>query len=404
MNTSNIQKNNEYIFIAIIFSIFLIPFYMRDGFVGNLAVINFLFLGALIVYMYINKKIINIYIFLFITLIIGYIFIVDYIGNKNPMFAIIRSIFIVLIPMYMLTIRLPEEEMGNIYEKSLKIINIFVIIIFTIGVVDPLINFCIMNFIGKYVTPALLVWIKNNTNGLYRYTSYMGHALVTKEIFLIFYLLNSAYNRKFKKVLLNNTVIMFISLVGILLTGSKSGVILILICFLFLNTEKEISKKVIISLFIIITPLLFGGYDTVLERFKTQTLTTGRYESMQYINDYNFLKYSYFSGYGEYMDRHISVVVGDERTTALLEYPMKILVLKYGIVCTILIAISIFIVPTIYFIKKKQFYILSLFLIKVIDLNTYNGLVTKADNMIMFVLFTVLLMGISQKSNSISTS
>lgn len=397
MDKACINDMNKRIFAWICFSIFLFSFYIREAVFKSGANINIIFIIIVIIYIYINKKSINPTMLIFLLFIMIYTFIIDYFINSNSITIIIGNICMIFIPMLLFTIRVEEKNFEEILITCLKIINFFIIIIFSIGIVDSFINFSIMKFVGEYIAPGLNDWISDNTSELilYRYTSFMGHPLFTKELFIYFFLLNSICEKK----LLNKNLVTLISLIGVLLTGSKTGIVLILLCIIGLEIKDAKFKNIIISFILILTAYCIGFFDTVILRFQSESLTTGRSESIQYIKELNFIDYKFFSGYGERIHSIFADIVGEVYATASLEYPFRILLYKYGVVCLCMIIIYLIIYPTLCFLKYKQFYLLFAFIIKVIDINTYNGLIFKADNMILFVLFTYILLGICNNKN-----
>lgn len=390
----NTESVNRKLFVFMFLSVYLFSLDLRKTLIGKLADINIIFLVLLIIYMYLHRKRINLIKFIYITFIYLYIFLIDYFQNGNSIITIIRSTFMTIVPLYILCVNIKENEIKSILKKSLEVINIFTIIIFFIGILDPLLNFKIMKFFSLYLVPSLAWTININTNLIsYRYTSYMGHALFTKELFIYFYLLNMVYYKKMHESLININIIKIISIIGVLLTGSKVGIVLIIISLIFSADRGKKLKNTLGVVIIIIAAYFMGLFKTLVYRLANESLTTGRYAATVYMKQNNFIKYHIFTGYGEYVDRILGIVANGTIVTALLEYPVRIIFLKYGILCGLLMIFIIFIYPILYFAKKKEWYILFAFLIKVVDINTYNGLIFKGDNMILFMLFTVLLIG-----------
>ncbi|MBU3107656.1 hypothetical protein [Clostridium gasigenes] len=394
------RNQNTNIFIVMILSVFITSFYIREPLLKNLASINIIFIFTLIYYLFKNRKRINSILIITIIFIIMYIIVINIIVNNESIITMTNNIFITIVPMFMLTVRLKADEFEDIFVNTLKLFNFFIVVIFFIGIIDPLINFNIMKFFGNNLTPTLKGWIDTNTQIIgYRYTSFMGHSLFTKELFLMFYILNNIYSKKFNKRLIGSNTVAVLSLIGILLTGSKSGIVLILICIIFTADSKgQILNRIKNSIytFIIFAITYFMGiFDNVIVRFKSETLTTGRYEYWQQVKQMDIINYKLLSGYGENSYNIVASLIGRHYATAALEYPIRILILKYGILCSTIIVIFLFVRPAIYFVRKREFYILFVFLIKCIDSNTYNGLIYKADNMILFVIFTALLIGAS---------
>lgn len=396
----NKKRFNENIYAMMLLSIFLTPYYFRKNILGDLGAPNIVFIGLMIVYMFINLKKINMRRVILIILIIIYIFIIDKIGSNNNMESIFKSISINIFPIFVLTIRMPKNEFKGSFYKFLKVFNIFTFIIFFIGLLDPLLDFKIMKNISYSLEPSLIEWINVNSKLIgYRYTSYMGHALFTKEIFIYFYFLNIIFEKTFGKRILNENITKIIAVIGILLTGSKFGTILIIISIFITDLISNKLKSLIISIIILVVGYILGFFKTIFIRLNNTSFTSGRYESLVYINRFNIIKTRLFTGYGEYIDRIILLVSTPEVATASLEFPIVILILKYGVLCTLMIGYIIFLYPLITFFRRRQLYLIFIFFIKLIDVNSYNGLILKPDNMILFVLFVSILLGVSDYKN-----
>ena len=286
---------NKYIFVLMFLSVYLFSYYIRENFLGSIGDFNFIFIISLILYIAINIKNVDVRMVSYITFILIYIIFIDKLGNGDSIESIIRNVFMYIIPIYILTIRIKRNLIKEILSSTLNLINIFTIIIFLIGIIDLLIGYKIMNFLGDSLVTGLKSLIVQNTIlNPYRYTSYMGHALFTKEIFLYFYLLNIIYFKKFKKSKLNITLVTLISLIGILLTGSKTGTLLIIICILFTNYKKNKIFNFIICLCILIISYLAGFFNTVTNRLNNETLTSGRYEAGKILDSLSIMKIKFF--------------------------------------------------------------------------------------------------------------
>ena len=388
------NNTNNIIYMLMLYSVFINSYYIREKFLGEFGAINILFLFLLVIYIILNINRVSGVMVIYVTFIGIYIIFIDRIINDNPINSILRSMVMTILPLYMLAVKLPKKEIKQVVMTSTKIINFFMVSIFLIGLIDWFIGFKIMKFLGYYLVPGLRRWIASSTYFRYRYTSYMGHSLFTKELFLIFYLLNNVILKKYNVELLNRNVVTIISVVGVLLTGSKTGAILILISILLTSQKINILRDKLIPISIVLGSYALGFFNTLIVRLQGETLTSGRSEAALHINSYNCIQYNFFYGYGEYLDRILNNFFNNSTTTAYLEYPIKVIALKYGILCAAFIIICIFIIPIIKFIKSKEYYILFAFVIEVVNINTYNGLVFKPDNMIILVFFTSLLMGV----------
>ena len=379
----------RYIFIGMILSVFLLSYYFRREVIGDIAAINIIFMGLLSIYLLFNEKKINIKITLVLMIIVTYIIFNDYLINNEGINTIFKNLCIAIMPISLLAIEIEKKYIKGVFISVTKAINLFTVIIFAIGILDYLFNIGIMKFIADKFAPTLSGWIG------YRYTSYMGHALFTKEIFIYFFLFNSICSKYLDENLINKYIVMIMSLLGVLITGSKAGVLLIVISIIFTVDKKNKYVNIILSLMLILIIYYMGFFNMTISRLSNNTLTSGRTEAGAVIDELNIVPYKMFSGYGENVQMIIEENVGTTIATAAMEYPIKVWTLKYGILCTATIAILIFIYPFLYMIKRKAYYLCFAFLIKVTEINMYNGLVYKPDNMALFMIFTVLIMGIS---------
>ena len=379
----------RYIFIGMILSVFLLSYYFRREVIGDIAAINIIFMGLLSIYLLFNEKKINIKITLVLMIIVTYIIFNDYLINNEGINKIFKNLCIAIMPISLLAIEIEKKYIKGVFISVTKAINLFTVIIFAIGILDYLFNIGIMKFIADKFATTLSGWIG------YRYTSYMGHALFTKEIFIYFFLFNSICSKYLDENLINKYIVMIMSLLGVLITGSKAGVLLIVISMIFTVDKKNKYVNIILSLMLILIIYYMGFFNMTISRLSNNTLTSGRTEAGAVIDELNIVPYKMFSGYGENVQMIIEENVGTTIATAAMEYPIKVWTLKYGILCTATIAILIFIYPFLYMIKRKAYYLCFAFLIKVTEINMYNGLVYKPDNMALFMIFTVLIMGIS---------
>lgn len=391
---------NRSILVIILLSIFIFPCYFREEFIGSLGKINLLAILCIFMLLKINKKYINKSIFYLITCMGIYITFNNIVINGNALSTTINTLLIVVLPMYIISINIKDEQFELYIIKFIKVYNTFTIIIFIIGIIDLFTNYKIMTFIGEMCSNELSIFINEFTNtDIYRYTSYMGHPLFTRDIFIIFYILNNVYYIKFKKNIISKYIVIIVSLVGVLLTVSKSGIVIILICILIGRDELKLSKKLYSVLSIIILILItyrLGFFDSILNRLQDGTITSGRSEAQEILDYLGIYPIKIFSGYGEYISDLLKSYIDTWTITALLEYPIKILAYKYGIVCTIVGVIVLFIYPIISILINKEYKIAMLVFLTMININTYNGLIMKADNMILYCLILMIIINLSR--------
>lgn len=395
------NKANKVLVWMIFFSVFILSYYIRRSMMGSIADINIIYFFASLILLYLNRKYIDKICFFMISFISVWIIIIGYLSGNLSIISGIKVLLVIMFPMYIITLELRGKYWFDIITKFIKAYNYFIIILFVIGIIDPIINFRIMKTLGTVLVPELsgLIFANANVN-MYRYTSVMGHALVTKELFIIFFLINSCYYYKCKKGLINNKVLTVISLIGVLLTSSKVGIVIIIISIIAstIVTTPVFSKKIkslIITIAFFIITYYLGFFDILIKRLLNESLTTGRSEAWNIVQSFDFINIKFFTGYGNTLHNAMAILTDRTIAGAALEYPLRILALQYGLFITVSIVFVIAIYPIVKLARKKEYYFIFCFILLFIETNTYNGLILKPDNIIIYNLFIMILMCIS---------
>jgi len=309
------------------------------------------------------------------------------------------SIFLIcyMIPLLLLGVKISKEDLPIIFSKCLNLLNILVCTIFIIGIYDYLTKGGFQAFLMQqgFFNERYVELVSNGlTHGVFRYYSIFGHPLRTAQLFLTFFILNSIFNKYFY-VKMNPLVISVITLVGVTLSNSKTGVLLSLILILFFSTSKSLGTKVfywiasLIALFFLLSSQLFSS--TVLERVSktSDDLSGGRTELVQAIIDGTIERPKLIGG-GPGYSQVVKETTSSEATS--FEYPFIMFSYDLGIGITILMYIILFIYPLMKLILHRNYYLAGLFLILTLDVNSYNGLTNTGDFMIQFgfVIFLIL--------------
>lgn len=395
----NRRKVNVIGALMIITSLFITSYYIRSNIIPIISDLNLVFLLGFLILFLNNIKRIDWIAFFYVSLIAIWILISQVLTNNLNYMYIIKNIVTYIIPLYFISLNINKKDFNYIISIIIKAINFFIILMFIIGILDIFLDFNIMKLLGRTIVPELEGWIIENAKiNSYRYTSFMGHALFTKELFYIFYLINTCYFSKYKKYLLNKYIVLIVSFIGILITGSKSGIILIS-CMIAINIifSNKRTFKIVISIFTLIIMYFCGIFNNIIYRFKNESLTTGRLESWEILKRFEIFKASMFTGYGGNLYSIGRSVVNDGILTAALEYPWRISILQYGIFISILILILILIYPCIVLLRKREYYIAICIVMLFIETNTYNGLLFKPDNMIFISLTLFILLGLGKQ-------
>ena len=135
-----------------------------------------------------------------------------------------------------------------------------------------------------------------------RMVSYFGHPLLTTEILILCFSFNSIVNYCIKKQSIAYTVYYsIICVVGIGLCGSKTGIILITIEFIFMNVNRRGLRYFILIVIVAYLAYSYGLLDTVIGRFiagfESGDLTTGRNTALALVLQSGYLKFNFFVGH-----------------------------------------------------------------------------------------------------------
>lgn len=393
MMKSKINYINKNLFVLLICFIFIFSEQIRTGIMGGqLGVINII--GTIIlILIYINNiKKINKYGIIFIYSTIS-MYLLSASFYENSIFKIFKIIVIYFIPLGLILISIESETFEKIFEFTLNILKIIIICITVIGILDYVFNINFNLIISKLMSQRMQELIYNQQfSETYRLYSFMGHPLFNTELYLMFFTLSTIDYKYYKKRSLP-IWILIISLIGVLLTASKTGIILMGIAMVCLfRNEKKISK-IILIIGITIIVYKIGLFNSVIERFSSGSLTTGRAEKWIEVSQMGEFPIKFFTGYGNGFTFVMNTYI--DWASAAFEYPFRMFSLEFGVLITSLIYIFIMIIPSIVLIKRGQWMLMLIFLIVFLDVNTFNGLSLNGDYMLIFCFFIFIILNTS---------
>ncbi len=228
-----------------------------------------------------------------------------------------------------------------------------------------------------YETPSLYSMFNAG-----RFISFFGHSLqIATLMFSYLFLTVILYDRKIvtKHIYLK----IFVSLIGIAITGSKSILLLsLLLIFIFLVNKKNF-KHLIPIVIVLLVVYNLGLLDNTLARLsvglKSGDITTGRNTAIVTLLKSGILRFSLLSG--NVADSHnVSLI-------AALEYPILRWAFSAGIIFALILSFIYFVLPAIKIFKlsknKRIFFYCILYFLAV---NIQDELATNADALILFVL------------------
>lgn len=398
LNLDMFSKHDKKIYISFVL-IFVFSFIfsseIRNGILrdGRFATLNYVCILSILYLLYKSVKSSDKYGLLLSAVTMGYL-VISSMFYQMRLSSIVVCIISFVIPLILLNLEINALLLKRIFQTLLIILSIIMIIITIIGIADYFTHYKVILVIRDFVSESMKRLIRLQAGSKeFRMYSFMGHPLFNTELYLMFYVLNILYNKFYKKSIIPNYVVMIITIVGISLTASKTGFALLALLLLTLN-GKKINYKYYIGLIILVAICFhFGLFDNVINRFMQGDLTSSRSRMWEVVSKNNMYPIKFFTGYGQGFTFIYNRIVPD--VSAAFEYPVRMFSLELGIFTTILIYLNIFIYPMYKFIKRKQYSIIIGYLIVFLDINTYNGLSLAGDYMLIFCIFTFILLNLS---------
>lgn len=307
--------------------------------------------------------------------------------------SLIYYSFNVILPMLIIGLYIKKENREIIIKKYIKVLNFLILILVIMAILDKISYYEIAIKYWEKADESMLSALYNHRYlGQYRFYSFMGHPLYNAQLFLMFFVANTCYNKYFKEIL-SSSKILVISALGIALTASKTGLILLLVGIIFLVPKKNKFKYYLSLIFLGIIILLSGVFNDTIERLLTTSLTTGRADIWELYKSMDIYPIKFLTGYGiDIITRIDEIILWGG---AAFEYPIRGFAIQNGVLFTIITYLIIGVYPVLCFIKNKNIYILFGFLIIFLDVNTYNTLIHGRDYMIIYGLFVAIMNNIS---------
>ncbi|MGG3445507.1 hypothetical protein CN327_08350 [Bacillus cereus] len=311
-----------------------------------------------------------------------------------------------LIPLLLVGIKIKYEQALEALKVFLRIFNFFIILLFLSGIIDVLtksgIQLALAATVFKGKELDLLI-IKENLSGIYRFYSFAGHPLTNAKYFLIFYIMNKVYAKKVG-YLMNRYLITLITMVGLVLCGSKTALVLFVILLIFYSDVKKHKFLYYIG----IASLLLVIYNSDLfednlkqrfvEGFTSGNISSGRNDLLELlVNSSSAELPGFFYGGGANSSREMALELGGGASN--FEYPLIMLAYDYGILGTLIIYICIFFYPIYVFWRNKDFYIMVNFIFLTLMINSNNSIANlSSDYMAQHCFLILLLINISRKN------
>lgn len=312
----------------------------------------------------------------------------------------LKVIVSMVLPFLMIGIRLTESLFESFLGRFIKSVNIVCFILVGIGICDYLSGAAIQTYFAKHHIFdnefARLVLLERSY-GIYRYYSFLGHPLTNAWYLLMFYALNILYNRYFR-TMLNEYMVTLITLIGLVLCGSRTAVVIGFFMFVFLNNRKHKAAYILLlstlSAGIALTPLF---QNNIMKRFaigiQSGDFSGGRNEAFSRVFNRFVKQPSFFSGGGVSYSREVTLSMGGFINS--FEYPFMMFVYDWGILGAFLIYMIILLIPSLVFLKNKSYFLLIIFLAISLYMNGSNDIANYSDIMGQFCFFTMIMVNMS---------
>lgn len=268
--------------------------------------------------------------------------------------------------MLLSVIRFEKDELYNPVEITLKIINVIFLSLFVIGIVDYFMGGIVSNFIADYLSDenwARMIRNENSTYG-FRMVTLIGSPLMNAFYALVILVLNVTYTKYTGKKLIKKGFLYFVTGVTIVLTGSRTALILAVAFILVYEfLEKWGVARIVVILIIFATLVntdLFQETVGARLRLGFNNENDARYMLWTMFTENKFGSLKLFSGGGYNYSRNLTGTLYSYSTTLNFEYPILMFAFDYGIIATTLYYLVFFVVPCIkLFFGKKKFALFS---------------------------------------------
>ena len=300
----------------------------------------------------------------------------------------VKYIYATILPIYILYSVVDDDDIICYTKLFSRLLTVASTIVVICGLVDMFLGVGIGNSIAIFTNAASL--IESIRQG--RMVSYFGHPLLTAEIMILTFSFNTLVNYCIEKKSIFYTVYYsLISVIGIGMCGGKTGLVLIAVEFALLYVNKKGLKYFIIVAAAVYWAYGYGLLDTVIGRFiagfESGDITTGRNTALLRVIQGGVLRFNLLIG-------HAGMNLS-ERMIAALEYPPLRWAYLFGVWFSVVMCIILFLTPAMMILKNKNIKIFIVLIILILDVNSYNGITTQSDQMLLYCVSVFLLLNLS---------
>lgn len=341
-------KKNEIPVVLWCIGLFVFPYILRNRLMGSVALLNILAYGGLL-YGY-NRKIIyspyikgNSWGKLLLAIIYYALssFILFYIkGTGWSMVRRFMLVFVYVLPAAFTYMEIPDkqivEKYCNIWLGWLRVVCTFMC---GAKAIDMLLGNAIQKLFATFYGSSTMLYLIRSG----RFVSFYGHSLSTAFFSVCLLVWTTVISDTVKSERKKYIYDVIVSLIGIAIAGSKSGIMLAILLLLLCNIGIR-KTKYMVSILIVAAILYFSGvFDTVigriLEGIRIGDLSTSRNSALERLMSNGTISFDWMKG-------HVIDYSGTSMIAAL-EYPFLRWAFTCGILFSIIMCIVYFILPAV---------------------------------------------------------
>lgn len=362
--------------------------------------IAYMAIASILLFVLLHRQRISQHILLLSVLYMG-IVIANLIYSHRNAFQYLIFISNMFFPILLSEYRMDPAWFIKFFKRFLTVFNVLTYTLVLTGLIDYLTNSSIQLFFATHGIFnrewSELVLIEHKM-GIYRYYSLVGHPLVNSWYFLIYFTLNFL-NNKYLEPGANKFVMAGVTLLGLVLSGSKTAMILGLVLVLMYTKVTRYKGVFYPGLGLFMVGLFFSPVfqENLLKRYtigiQKGDFGEGRGKALSYVLNGWIDPPHWILGGGAGYSREIVQEMGFINS---FEYPSIMFMYDFSIIGTIILYSIIFICPLIGFIKRKHVHIAFLFCVSSLYMNGFNAISNYTDYMGQLCVFIFLLTNISR--------
>lgn len=365
--------------------LFVFSYILRERLLGSVALVNFVVYYALY-YGYKQKTMILptnaskrfMTFMIWVTYVLCAAFILFTVkGNEWSTIRKILLIFVYILPSTFVTCSIRKNELTEHYIAIwLGFLQVICRTMCVFWIADKVLGNSIQKiWVNLYASNTLASLVRSG-----RFVSYFGHSLENTAIFIMLLIWTTIYKNEYPSQ--KNTYILDVevSIFGIAICGSKSGLILALLLVLLCNVGLKKTKYMIAILLLFGVLYISGIFDLVISRLldgiAIGDLSTARNSALETLMLRGIISFDFYKGH--------PFKYNDVAMTAALEYPFLQWSFTCGILFTIVQYLMYFVYPGIRVLLSKKWCVLICMLVLMAFYNGNNGIVSFNDDLLMY--------------------